>query len=340
MNNLIPVVENHNNNLVVSSRIVAKQLNKRHTHVIRDLEQILESPNLGSLKNNDRINGNKDDTNMILENSNVRSLIIKNKYSVEGQKRTYKEYLLTKDGFILYMFNIQGHNDFKMAYINKFNEMEKEIISQQSNLLENRKQEVKLLTTQAKATNARARLTNAETRKAREERLLRKLTLQEQKLAIEIENVSILKRTNELLLKQLEVQSIEIKLSEEKRLKELEIQNQKDIESMPFLADDYSEEDEFKDIFRELDNHSKNKKDYYTATDIANEVGLDKAIIGTLAIKNQLKIDLYGKWENSKRYNGQRYTVFRYNERGRTKLLELAREYKAREFQKIIDEFN
>lgn len=38
-----------------------------------------------------------------------------------------KEYLLTKDGFTLYMFNIQGHNDFKMAYINKFNEMEKQL---------------------------------------------------------------------------------------------------------------------------------------------------------------------------------------------------------------------
>ena len=25
------------------------------------------------------------------------------------------------------MFNIQGHNDFKMAYINKFNEMERQI---------------------------------------------------------------------------------------------------------------------------------------------------------------------------------------------------------------------
>lgn len=39
------------------------------------------------------------------------------------KKREYKEYLLTKDGFTMYMFNIQGYNDFKLAYINKFNEM-------------------------------------------------------------------------------------------------------------------------------------------------------------------------------------------------------------------------
>ena len=41
-----------------------------------------------------------------------------------NQKRKYREYLLTKDGFTLYMFNIQGYNDFKWAYIQKFNEME------------------------------------------------------------------------------------------------------------------------------------------------------------------------------------------------------------------------
>lgn len=87
---------------VVSSRTVAKELGKRHDNVNRDLEQILE-------------------------NSNVSSLIIPSTYKVEGQKRSYKEYLLTKDGFTLYMFNIQGHNDFKMAYINKFNEMEQQI---------------------------------------------------------------------------------------------------------------------------------------------------------------------------------------------------------------------
>ncbi|MDW4413051.1 phage regulatory protein/antirepressor Ant [Staphylococcus saprophyticus] len=87
---------------VVSSRTVAKELERTHKNVIRDLEQILES-------------------------SNVSSLIIPSSYKVEGQKRSYKEYLLTKDGFTLYMFNIQGHNNFKMAYINKFNEMEQQI---------------------------------------------------------------------------------------------------------------------------------------------------------------------------------------------------------------------
>ncbi|RTX73813.1 Rha family transcriptional regulator [Mammaliicoccus sciuri] len=86
---------------VVSSRTVAEELGRRHDNVKRDLEQILIS-------------------------SNVSTLIIPNQYK-DSRGRNQKEYLLTKDGFTLYMFNIQGHNDFKMAYINRFNEMEQQI---------------------------------------------------------------------------------------------------------------------------------------------------------------------------------------------------------------------
>lgn len=93
--------------IVVSSRKVAEGLSKQHKHVVRDLDKILESPNLGSLKNSD-----------------IKANIIPATYSVANQKRKYREYLLTKDGFTLYMFNIQGYNDFKWAYIQKFNEME------------------------------------------------------------------------------------------------------------------------------------------------------------------------------------------------------------------------
>ena len=40
------------------------------------------------------------------------------------EKKIESIFLLRK-GFTLYMFNIQGYNDFKLAYINKFDEMEK-----------------------------------------------------------------------------------------------------------------------------------------------------------------------------------------------------------------------
>ncbi|MFR4518376.1 MAG: Rha family transcriptional regulator [Fusobacterium sp.] len=99
----ITIQENSQYGLVVSSRVVAEELGKRHTEVLRALKGILT-------------------------NANLRSLIIESNYKdKKGEMR--KEYLLTKDGFTLYMFNIQGYIDFKMAYINKFNEMEKELNS-------------------------------------------------------------------------------------------------------------------------------------------------------------------------------------------------------------------
>lgn len=90
---------------VVSSRDIAQELNKRHDHVLRDIDNVLEDENVAS--------------------SNLgRPSIISSTYIHPQNKQEFREYLLTKDGFTLYMFNIQGHNDFKMAYINKFNEME------------------------------------------------------------------------------------------------------------------------------------------------------------------------------------------------------------------------
>ena len=73
-----------NGTLVVSSRVIAEGLGKLHKNIIRDIEKILENST----------------------GSNLSSLIIPSIYKdKKGEER--KEYLLTKDGFILYMFNIQ-----------------------------------------------------------------------------------------------------------------------------------------------------------------------------------------------------------------------------------------
>lgn len=109
MNSLVQVSNNDKYGLVTTSRIVADGLGKRHTEVLRSIDNISE-------------------------NADLRSLIIPTTYKVKGQKREYKEYLLTKDGFTLYMFNIQGYNDFKMAYINEFNRMEKILKGEQLEL--------------------------------------------------------------------------------------------------------------------------------------------------------------------------------------------------------------
>ena len=97
----IQIENNSELGAVVSSRVVANELEREHKNVKRDLEQIL----IGS---------------------DLSALIFPSVYK-DSRGRIQKEYLLTKDGFTLYMFNIQGHNDFKMAYINKFNEMERQI---------------------------------------------------------------------------------------------------------------------------------------------------------------------------------------------------------------------
>ena len=111
----VKIERNKDYGYVVSSRVIAKELGKRHDNVIRDIENLL----------NDKEN---------LENSDLSSLknsvIFENYYRVSNQKRTYKEYLLTKDGFTLYMFNIQGHNVFKIAYITTFNKMEEALRNQ------------------------------------------------------------------------------------------------------------------------------------------------------------------------------------------------------------------
>lgn len=97
----IAIQQNSKYGLVVSSRVIAKELGKQHKNVLADLDKIFEN-----------------------NRAEVSALFIETKYKALNGKMN-KEYLLTKDGFTLYMFNIQGYQEFKMAYIRKFNEMEK-----------------------------------------------------------------------------------------------------------------------------------------------------------------------------------------------------------------------
>ena len=123
MENLIKVnVINKDGKLVVSSREVAENFGRRHDNVKRDLELILQS-------HSSNMRGE-----IISENSGLSSQIILSSYKVKGNNKTYKEYLLTKDGFTLYMFNIQGYNEFKLAYIEEFGRMKEYIKNQKPQL--------------------------------------------------------------------------------------------------------------------------------------------------------------------------------------------------------------
>ena len=121
MTNIIAKIENVNGELVVSSRVIAEQLGKRHDNVARDLDKILESSTT----------------------SDLRALIILSDYK-DSKGEIRKQYLLTKKGFTLYVMNIQGYNEFKLAYIEEFDRMEKVLNNPLSMLLSMNKESLAL----------------------------------------------------------------------------------------------------------------------------------------------------------------------------------------------------
>ena len=115
MKKLVKIEKYNENGYVVSSRVIANELGKRHSDVKESIENIIKNQSTEI-------------------SADLKKVIFANIYK-DSRNKTYKEYLLTKDGFILYMFNIQGHIDFKMAYINEFNRMEKELQDKQKHIL-------------------------------------------------------------------------------------------------------------------------------------------------------------------------------------------------------------
>lgn len=91
---------------VVSSRKVAEVFNKQHGHVIRDIEEV--KANLSKI-------GEIEFDKNFLHSSYT-----------DSKKRKYPEYLLTRDGFTLLAMGFSGKKAmrFKVAYINRFNQME------------------------------------------------------------------------------------------------------------------------------------------------------------------------------------------------------------------------
>ncbi|NFQ98292.1 phage regulatory protein/antirepressor Ant [Clostridium botulinum] len=110
MKNELKVV-NHNGKLVVSSREIARNFNKENKSVNRDIR------------------------NLIVQNCTVKNLFIESTY-ISSRGREEKEYLLTRDGFSLLVMGFTGSKalDWKLKYINAFNEMEEYIKSQQNQI--------------------------------------------------------------------------------------------------------------------------------------------------------------------------------------------------------------
>lgn len=91
--------------LTTTSRDVAEVFGKEHKNVLRDIETLQCSGNFRKL-------------NFELS-----------EYKVDGNNKTYHEYIITRDGFTLLVMGYTGEKamQFKEAYIRAFNEMEKEL---------------------------------------------------------------------------------------------------------------------------------------------------------------------------------------------------------------------
>lgn len=105
MNDIILSMQN--GEPVVSSRQIAESFEKRHDHVMRDIEDIMR----GLPKNGDT------------------PMFYKTEYIQEQNGQTYPMYLMNRDGFTLLAmgFNGKAALEWKLKYIAAFNEMEKKL---------------------------------------------------------------------------------------------------------------------------------------------------------------------------------------------------------------------
>lgn len=98
-----------NNEPITTSRNIAETFNKRHDHILRDIEKLKEgvTQNWGALFREDY-------------------------YTHPQNKQQYRMYYMTKDGFTLLTMGFTGKKaiEFKLAYIEQFNRMEKQLQKQ------------------------------------------------------------------------------------------------------------------------------------------------------------------------------------------------------------------
>lgn len=98
------LVEVNNEQVVTTSLVVAETFGKRHNNVMRDIEGLLK-------------------------NEHTQKLFQKGTYIHSQNKQEYPLYYMNKDGFTLLAMGFTGKDaiEFKMKYINAFNEMEEHI---------------------------------------------------------------------------------------------------------------------------------------------------------------------------------------------------------------------
>lgn len=94
------------NQIVTSSRNVARDFERKHKDVLEAIDRIIEG---------------------VAENS--ADLFYSTTYTHEQNKQQYREYLMNRDGFTLLVMGFTGRKamQFKMNYMKAFNQMEKQL---------------------------------------------------------------------------------------------------------------------------------------------------------------------------------------------------------------------
>ena len=102
------ILKEVNGEVTANSRDIAERFEKRHDHVMRDINKIIDD--LGSPQN-------------------WGHLFIKTEYINEQNKQTYDSYNMSRDGFSLLAMGFTGKKalEWKLKYIDAFNKMEQAI---------------------------------------------------------------------------------------------------------------------------------------------------------------------------------------------------------------------
>ena len=105
------VIKKIDGELVVTSRKVAVDCDKRHSDVIEKIEELIKTEN------------------------SVMTMFIESSYKA-GTGKSYKEYLITRDGFSLLVMGFTGSRalQWKLKYIEAFNKMEQALKKPQKQL--------------------------------------------------------------------------------------------------------------------------------------------------------------------------------------------------------------
>lgn len=105
------VIKRIDGELVVTSRQIAEDFDKRHADVIEKIEELIKTEN------------------------SVMTMFIESSYKA-GTGKSYKEYLITRDGFSLLVMGFTGSRalQWKLKYIEAFNKMEQALKKPQKQL--------------------------------------------------------------------------------------------------------------------------------------------------------------------------------------------------------------